>query len=463
MTASTSTPPGELRDNHEAPLTPPVRHFLRKLTVATGGGMFIDGFVFATFAAAVAGRASDELHITSFWESMISASVLIGTFIGGLAIGYITDKIGRKPMFTFDLILFSVCAASLFFVQSAWQVFALGIVMGIAVGGDYAIGSPLLGEFSQKKDRGNYLGLLEISWNVGYVVAYIFGYAINTYWDAGWRLILGASVVPAVICLAIRHGLPESPRWLMSKGRKDEAEAIYREELRVRSVGDLEEEEAQETNYKLLFSSDYIRRTLFASLSWSAIVMPYFALTFFGPTILKQIGLTNALLGALIGTVIALVGATLSWKYIDRVGRRPITMIPMFVCAGFLFLAAAYTVVPVAVAVVAYFGYLFSYGIMSITTGIYPAEVFPSSVRATGLGVASSTSRVAAALGTFMLPQIDKAYGTSTVLVIMGAVSLGGGVISYLWAPETNGQSLTEASHKDLRTRHTTVPAAATG
>lgn len=213
----------------------------------------------------------------------------------------------------------------------------------------------------------------------------------------------------------------------------------------------------------MLFSKEYIRRTLFVSLSWSAIVMPYFALTFFGPKILGQIGLNNALLGALIGTVIALIGATISWKYIDRVGRRPITMIPMFVCAGFLFLAAAYTVVPVTDAVVAYFGYLFSYGIMSITTGIYPSEVFPSSIRASGLGVASSTSRVAAAFGTFMLPAIDDSYGTSVVLIIMGAVSLGGGVISYMWAPETNGQSLTETSHKSMSNRRSTMPEPAAG
>ncbi|XAS77730.1 MFS transporter [Dermatophilaceae bacterium Sec6.4] len=449
MTTSTAPPEGGLRKDHEAPLTPPVRHFLRKLTVATGGGMFIDGFIFATFAAAMAGRAHEELGVTGIWNNLISASTLIGTFFGGLIIGYITDKIGRKPMFTFDLIMFSVAAFLLFFVQSSWQLFALGAVMGLAVGGDYAIGSPLLGEFSQKKDRGNYLGLLEISWNVGYVVAYIIGYVINSYWPGGWRLILGASIVPALICLVVRHGIPESPRWLMSKGRKKEAEKIYREELHVANLGDLEDELAEDTDWKLLFSKEYIRRTLFASLSWSAIVMPYFGLIFFAPDILKSIGLKDALFGALMGTVIALIGATISWKYIDKVGRRPITIIPMFVCAAFLFVASAYTALPAAVGIVAYFGYLFSYGIMSITTGIYPSEVFPSSVRATGLGIASSTSRVAAALGTFMLPTVKDAWGTPAVLIIMGVVSLGGGVISYMWAPETNGQSLTETSHRD--------------
>lgn len=84
----------------------------------------------------------------------------------------------------------------MFFVSSPWQVFTLGVVMGLAVGADYSIGSPLLGEFAQPKNRGNYLGLLEISWNVGYVIAYLIGYVINTYESDWWRIILGASAVP---------------------------------------------------------------------------------------------------------------------------------------------------------------------------------------------------------------------------------------------------------------------------
>ena len=190
--------------------------------------MFIDGFVFATFAAAFAGRAYDALHVTPLWEQWISASVLIGTFFGGIGLGYVTDRIGRRPMFMIDLSVFFGCAVAMFFVQSPWQVFALGVVMGLAVGADYSIGSPLLGEFAQAKKRGNYLGVLEISWNVGYVVAYLIGYLINTYEPGGWRVILGASAVPALICLFMRHGLPESPRWLITKGRRDEALEIVK-------------------------------------------------------------------------------------------------------------------------------------------------------------------------------------------------------------------------------------------
>src|ERR1700753_4161847 len=314
----------------EQELTPKGRRFLRHLTAATGGGMFIDGFVFATFAAAFAGRAHDALHVTSLWESWISASVLIGTFFGGIGLGYVTDKIGRKPMFIADLSVFLACAVLMFFVTSPWQVFTLGVIMGLAVGADYSIGSPLLGEFAQAKTRGNFLGILEILWNVGYVIAYLIGYLLNTYEPGAWRFILAASAVPAVICLIMRHGLPESPRWLIAKGRRDEAEEIMRTSMDTTDLGDLEEEEQLDTRWGLLLSKEYLRRTVFACTFWSAIVLPYFALTFFQPDILRAIGLGNgALLGALLGTIIALVGATIGWWLVDRVGRRKILIAPM--------------------------------------------------------------------------------------------------------------------------------------
>ncbi len=436
-------------DAKDEDLTPTARSFLRRLTAATGGGMFIDGFVFATFAAAFAGRAYDALNVTSLWEQWISASVLIGTFFGGIGLGYVTDRVGRKPMFTIDLSVFLGCAVLMFFVGSPWEVFVLGVIMGLAVGADYSIGSPLLGEFVQAKKRGNYLGVLEISWNVGYVVAYLIGYVINTYQPGWWRIILGASVVPAVICLLMRHGLPESPRWLISKGRQDEALAIMHDHMDATDPGDMTDEEVINTQWKLLFSSDYLRRTIFACTFWSAIVLPYFALTFFQPSILRSLGLGgNALLGALLGTVIALAGATVGWLIVDKVGRRKILVAPMFICAVFLLLAAAHNALPAQLGAICFFGYLFSYGIMSILPGIYPEEIFPSSVRASGVGVSTAASRAAAAIGTFLLPTIQSALGTPAVLIIMGAVSLIGGVTSFLWAPETNGRSLTVTAHR---------------
>ncbi|HVX46804.1 MAG TPA: MFS transporter [Mycobacteriales bacterium] len=432
-------------------LNPTARHFLRRLTIATGGGMFIDGFVFASFAAALAGKAmSNDLGIGSIWEGLISASTLIGTFFGGIFLGYVTDKVGRRPMFTIDLSVFLACALAMLLVSSVWMLFFIGIVMGLAVGADYSIGSPLLSEFTPNAKRGNYLGVLEILWNVGYVTAYLIGYIINTNWPGGWHIILAASVLPAIFCLAIRHGLPESPRWLMSKGRREEAEQIIRDQMHMdpRS-GDFASEPEEETEYRVLFSPDYLKRTIFACTFWVCIVLPYFALTFFQASVLEAIGIGgSALAGALAGTCIALVGAATGWYLVDRVGRRMILITPMFVCSAFLFAVSFKADLPIWLTVTCFFGYLFSYGIMSILPGIYPMEVFPTSVRTSGVGVATAASRVGAAIGTFLLPISQDHLGLSWTMIFMAIVCAVGGLTSYSWAPETNGKALSETANR---------------
>ncbi|WP_078849836.1 MFS transporter [Streptomyces sp. NRRL F-5126] len=440
------------RDPREtAAPSPHTRRFLRRLTIATGGGMFIDGFVFASVAAALAGTAmARDIGVTSTWSSLISSSTLVGTFFGGLVLGWVTDKLGRRPMFTIDLSVFLACAVLMFFVTAAWQVFALGLIMGLAVGADYSIGSPLLAEFAPTKKRGNYLGILEILWNVGYVIAYLIGYLVNTNWPGAWHYTLAASAIPAVLCLLVRHGLPESPRWLISKGRQKEAAAIVEKDLGVSmDTEDWRSEQREETRYRELFSPDYIRRTVFTCVFWICIVLPYFALTFFQPTVLRAIGLGgSALAGALLGTIIALLGAATGWWLVDRVGRRTILVWPMFVCALMLFIVALGSVVPVWLATVCFFGYLYSYGVMSILPGIYPDELFPTSIRTSGVGLSSAASRIGAAIGTFLLPISLDHLGLSWSMVFMGVVSLIGGVTSLMWAPETNNQQLTQTGHR---------------
>jgi MFS transporter, putative metabolite transport protein len=415
--------------------------------------MFIDGFIFASVASALAGSAmSRQIGVGETWSQLISSATLIGTFFGGLLLGYVTDRFGRRPMFTIDLSVFLGCAVLMLFVTAAWEVFALGLVMGLAVGADYSIGSPLLTEFVPSRRRGHYLGILEILWNVGYVVAYLIGYVINTNWPDAWHITLAASVVPAVLCLLARHGLPESPRWLISKGRETEAVAIIEQDLGVTlDHEDFRAERPQETRYRDLFSAPYLQRTVFACTFWICIVLPYFALTFFQPEVLTAIGLgSSALAGALLGTVIALIGAATGWFLVDRVGRRKILIWPMFGCAAALFLVSLDHWLPVWLVTVCFFGYLFSYGVMSILPGIYPDEIFPTSVRTSGVGVASAGSRIGAAIGTFLLPVSLHHLGLGWSMVFMGVVSLIGGVTSVAWAPETNGRDLTDTARASV-------------
>ncbi len=211
-------------------------------------------------------------------------------------------------MFFVDICTFLVCSLLMLAVTDAWQIVALGIVLGMAIGGDYAIGSPLLGEFTPARSRGNYLSILEILWNVGYVVSFLIGYLVLHAFPQAWHFILASPAIPSLIILLLRHNLPESPRWLLGKGRVAEAQAILAKMPQSLAISSFAREEPEKTRWTTLFTKDYVGRTIFCSVFWICIVIPYFALVFFQSEVLAVIGLENPIIGALIGTCVALVG-----------------------------------------------------------------------------------------------------------------------------------------------------------
>lgn len=425
--------------------------FLARLTAATGGGMFLDGFVFAAIAAVIAqGTFTHDLALSSSMLGLVSASTLIGTVIGGPLIGYLTDAVGRKPMFILDLCIFLVCALLMLFVTAAWEIVILGVFLGMAIGGDYAIGSPLLGEYTPARKRGYYLGLLEILWNVGYVLSFLIGYLVLSAFPQAWHFVLASAAIPAAVILLLRHGLPESPRWLLAKGRTEEAQQVLAQSGLTEQSLEYKDELEDETKWTTLFEPEYISRTIFSCVFWICIVIPYFALTFFQSDVLRTIGMTNAVVGALIGTCVALIGATVGWFLIDRVGRRIILIVPMFATATFLAVVALNKILhlSIAITIICFFGYLLFYGVMSILPGVYPLEVFPTSVRTSGMGFSAAASRVGAAAATFVLPIGLSAFGLSPVLFALAGVCLIGGITSLALAPETAGKSLSETGSR---------------
>ena len=98
--------------------------------------------------------------------------------------------------------------------------------MGVAIGIEYSVGWPLMAEFAPARLRGRLLGLTVVAWYVGFMVAFLVGYLLESGTDLGWQAILGTSTILAVILVIARIGMPESPRWLWNVGRKDEAHAV---------------------------------------------------------------------------------------------------------------------------------------------------------------------------------------------------------------------------------------------
>lgn len=432
-------------------LNPIARRFIARLTAVTAGGMFIDGYIFAVIGVTLALQTfKDDLGVTPFWSGMISSSTLIGIFIGGFLFGWLTDRYGRRPLFVADLACFAIAAVGLFFVQAPWQMFALGLLMGLAVGADYAIGTPLLSEFSPRQHRGRLGASLQIAWNVGYMIAFLIGYLITKANPHAWRWVLLSAVVPAILCLVARHGLPESPRWLVAKGRRDEAREVLARLGWTLESGDFEAETQEHTRLSALFAPGQLGRTVFVCVFWTCLVLPYFAIIFFQSDVYKSLGIDNPILTALLGTVVVVLGITLGTFLVDKVGRRKLLIIPFWVMAAALTIVIFERHLPAAFIIVCFFTYLFAYGVASTLCGVYPMELFPTSIRTTGVGFATSITRIASAIGTFAFPiLLDR--NAPAAMAVMAAVCVIGAVVSQLFAPETAGRSLIEVSTGKLR------------
>ncbi|MDI3406442.1 MFS transporter [Streptomyces cavernicola] len=441
----TSTRPVAAAGTPPPPLSTKKRRFLTKLSVVIAGGMFIDGFILGS-TGVVMPAISEDLGLSSAGEGLIAAAALLGIFFGGPVGGYLADRFGRKSMFTIDLALFLVCSVAQFFVSEAWQLVVVRFVMGLAIGADYSIGWPLLAEFAPARLRGRLLAAQEVAWYVGYLVSYAVGYALVASTSVGWTVILGLSTVPTVVVLLLRLGTPESPRWLMSKGRTEEATSLAREYLEEEDQHDLQTPAPRtEGGFSRLFSPEYRKATIFVSVFWVCNVTPYFAIGAFAPTVLELLGIKDGLSGALAINGLVVVGSLVSVLLIERVGRRKLAVPPFWISTVALVVIALFADVSPALILVCFLVFSLVNAVSTALSGVYPGEVFPTEIRGAGVGFATAASRVGAAAGTFLMPLSAEGLGISTTMLLAAAISLIGGIVSHRLAPETKGLTLSQA------------------
>lgn len=427
------------------------RAFLRRVTVAASWGQGLDGYDLGVLSVVI-GLAGTELGISAGWLGLIGASSLIGIFLGAPVVGRLTDRFGRRRLFTADVAVLGLAGLAQAFVGEGWQLFAVRLVLGLAIGAEYAIGAPLLAEFLPAAGRGRRLALLQVNWYVGFLVAVVVGYALLAL-GVHWRWVLATSAVPAAVTFVVRRELPESPRWLLSRGRAAEAHRVVDEHL----GGDawfaehhLEEEVASAGTWRTLFSPRVRSRTVFVCVFWACLVAPYFAIFTFAPRVLGSLEMTDERAATLFVNGIAAVGSVAGFLLIRRLGSRQMLIGPFWVMAVSLLVLGVWNGAPVVVVVLAFSAFAFTNAVSGNMTAVYAPEVFPTDVRTSGVGVASAASRVGAAAGTWLLPLGLDTIGVGACLLIGGAVCAVGAVVSHLMAPRTDGLDLTTTSSAPL-------------
>ncbi|WP_245546661.1 MFS transporter [Leeia oryzae] len=419
---------------------------IRMILVLTGG-TFLDGYILG-IVGPVTSHMTAELGISLFWEGLIAAGALFGILIGSPLGGWAGDKFGRKPLFMLDIGLFVIASVMQVFTNSPLELFVVRLLMGIAIGAEYSVGWPMLSEFAPARIRGQLMGLTLIAWYAGFMVAFVVGYLLDHYTGMSWRNILGTSTFIAVALFLGRLGMPESPRWLWSKGRTKEARTIARRYMESASdMADMEKETTQANgSFRMLFSRQYWRSTLFVSLFFFCVVTPYFAIATFADSVLQTFGLGGGLAGGVGLSAVALAGSVLTVVLIDKAGRRVLTVPPQWIITIILAILGLWANAPGMVVLGLFLVFSFFNAGCGTLTCIYPGEVFPTEIRGIGTGFAAAFSRIGAGLGTFLMPWCMTNLGRSQTILIAAGIAAIGAAISQWLAPETKGKSLSETA-----------------
>jgi len=413
----------------------PLRFMHIKAIAGGMGGQFTDGYIIGTIGVALS-MATSELSLTNFWIGLIAAGSLFGILIGSMLAGSVVDRIGRKGIFNLTIWAFAITAFLQLFVTSPEQLLVLRLVLGVAIGADYAVSISLVSELAPKRHRARIMSSVMIAWITGFVFAYFAGVMIEGMGESAWRWVLASSFVPAAITLIIRFGTPESPLWLLSRGRRQEADAIVKKHLGPDVSLPVEADLEKRGGWSQLFSRAWRRNTFVGSAFYFCQVVPFFALGTFIPRVLEAIKVENSEAGSLLYNFFLLVGILVGFWIVDKISRRAFLMTSFYFCAATLIALTVWVGMPPMLALALFSAFAVVMSASTVLEYAYLPELFPTHLRASGVGFSVAMSRLGGAGGTFLLPIVMADYGVQATLgICIGALVLGG-VICQLFAPE---------------------------
>ncbi len=426
---------------------------LALLIVLAAMGLFIDGFDLNEISVANQIVLHGLFSETTLHYGLVNISAFIGMALGGLVLGYIADRRGRNLVFALDLVFFTVFGILSGLANNWWELFIFRFLMGVGIGGDYPVSSTILSEFAPKMNRGKILMLMVGFYWVGILVSTGISYAlIQAFGVDYWRYLFIISGLIAVPVILFRFEIPETPRWLKSKGRTEEAISS------MEKIGSVESNPAPagmkpSGGFLGSMPRNIAMSALFVFSAWFLFDLASYPVGFYLPSVLfqqlgfgvhvstQQILLELSVFGAIIA-VGAIVGYIIAILIVDRIGRRLLTIAGFAAMTALLAIYVGFSITGGNV-VVFYFLFVMMEQWIGAVTLFYPTEIFPTRIRSTMQGTATMISRIGAIIGIFMFPYFPSQYW-AFVFALLACVA--GLIISIILAPETAGRTLEEAS-----------------
>jgi SP family galactose:H+ symporter-like MFS transporter len=419
----------------------------------------ISGLLFGYDAGIISGAMlfiKQTFVVSDAQVGMIVSAVPLGALFSAIAIGKISDLIGRKKILIATAVFFAT-GSLLCGLTSTIEALIIGrFLLGLAVGMSSSSAPMYIAEMTEEKNRGALVTFYLIAVNSGIFISYLVNYVFAPLGE--WRDMLMLGVAPAValgICALL---LPESPRWLMLKGKVDQAFIILKKihgEIKAhKEMAEISQIITQEkVSLLTLLRPNFLRIILLGIMvSVFTQAVGINAIIYYAPTIFQKTGFSQATISILatvgigLAVTLAAIGAAM---FIDKVGRRKLLLSGLAgIILSLLIITSAFCFVKNSQTLgwIVLMGSVLFVLCQGLSVGpacfLIPAEIFPAKIRGTGMGISIAFNWLTNTVVAFLFPMVLDRYGATSSFGIFLIISIIGWILFYRYVPETRHISL---------------------
>lgn len=435
----------------------PISSWHVKARVLVGTATFFDAFDALTIAQVLPVLAV-LWKLTGPQIGMLISIGYLGQLLGALFFGWLAERQGRVIAMIGAIVMFSSMSIACALAWDYDSLLVFRTIQGFGLGGEVPIAAAYISEMTKAHGRGRFVLVYELIFSVGVVTAGVVGYWLVPL--LGWQYMFVIGAAPVLMVYTMYRWLPESPRWLASRGRLQEADvALSRIERQVeqatgqplpqvKPAAPVAAAEKQSSAWSVLFSPVYLRRTLMVWSIWFGAYIVYYGIGTWLPTLYRTVfhlPLEVSLRYGLISNGVGFLGATLCALTIDYFGRRfwfAVSLGGSAVFLGILWQLGATS--PEQVLIYSSGAYFFATA-AAVGVYLYTPELYPTRVRALGVATATAWLRLASMVGPTIVGTMT-VYGLGSVFLTFAVAALLAALIVAVFAVETKGRVLEELS-----------------